>query len=81
MSLSDLPPASGRTHAKVLIQCFGWFERKAKRGHIVLKKPGVFALLSIPDHPEVRLGLLRAILKKAGIEDSAYVNAFHGRSH
>jgi predicted RNA binding protein YcfA (HicA-like mRNA interferase family) len=76
MALSDLPIASGREHVKVLTGSFGWFERKAKNGHIVLKKDGVLALLSIPDHKVVKLGLLSAELKKAGIEDSAYAEAF-----
>jgi predicted RNA binding protein YcfA (HicA-like mRNA interferase family) len=79
MALSELPSASGREHVKVLCGCFGWYERKAKNGHIILKKDGVAALLSIPDHRNVKRALLAAELKKAGIEDGDYCQAFNRR--
>lgn len=77
MALSDLPSACGRDHVKVLCDHFGWYERKAKNGHIILKKNGVVALLSIPDHRQVKKGLLMAELRKAGIDDADYCARFN----
>ena len=79
MGLSDLPSASGREHVKVLCTFFGWHERKAKNGHIILKKDGVAAILSIPDHRIVKRTLLSRELAKAGIDDSEYCAKFKSR--
>ncbi len=79
MSLSDLPSASGREHVKILCGCFGWRERKAKKGHIILCKTGVQSILSIPDHRDVKRALLHGELRKAGIDDAEYVEKFNTR--
>lgn len=79
MALSELPSASGSEHVKVLCTFFGWYQRTAKNGHLILKKEGVAVLLSIPDHRTVKRTLLAAELKKAGIEDSDYCDKFKRR--
>ena len=70
MSFSDLPMASGRAHVKAFCS-IGWTVRKRKDGsHIVLTKAGVAAVLSIPDHKEVRRGTLKELVRDAGLTDA-----------
>jgi hypothetical protein len=44
-----------------------------------LKKDGVQAVLSIPDHRSVKRALLHGELKKAGIDDADYTEKFKHR--
>lgn len=56
----------------------GWVEREAKRGHLILTKPGHRATLSVPDHAEVKRGLLQGLLRDAGVTEADYLKAFRG---
>jgi len=72
MAQWDLPLAPGRLHVRVF-ESFGWAVRRSKKNHFVLThpaKPGI--LLSIPDHPEVARGTLRAQIRRAGLADEDY---------
>jgi predicted RNA binding protein YcfA (HicA-like mRNA interferase family) len=44
----------------------GWKVARQRGSHIVLTKSGALATLSVPDHPEVARGTLRALIAKAG---------------
>jgi predicted RNA binding protein YcfA (HicA-like mRNA interferase family) len=44
----------------------GWQVARQRGSHIVLTKPGAVATLSVPDHPQVARGTLRALIAKAG---------------
>jgi len=58
-----LPAISGKEAVDAFEQV-GW--QVARRGsHIILTKAGVPAVLSIPDHREVRRGTLRSLIRKA----------------
>jgi len=39
---------------------------------MALTKPGIQAVLSLPDHNEVRMGTLRDLIKTAGLTDDDY---------
>ena len=68
----DLPLEPGRVHVRVF-ESFGWVVRRSKKNHFVLThpgKPGI--LLSIPDHPEVARGTLRAQIRRAGLTAKEY---------
>lgn len=42
----------------------GWQTERQRGSHIILTKPGHAATLSVPDHPSVARGTLRALIKK-----------------
>jgi predicted RNA binding protein YcfA (HicA-like mRNA interferase family) len=44
----------------------GWQVARQRGSHIVLTKPGAVVTLSVPDHPQVARGTLRALIAKAG---------------
>ncbi|MEK7404273.1 MAG: type II toxin-antitoxin system HicA family toxin [Acidobacteriota bacterium] len=72
MGQQDLPLQPGRLHIRVF-ESFGWVVRRSKKNHFVLTHPGKSGvLLSIPDHPEVARGTLRAQLRRAGLTDEEY---------
>jgi len=43
--------------------------------HILLTKPGSVATLSVPDHPQVARGTLRALIAKAGLSVEQFLAA------
>ena len=50
------------------LEHFGWQVARQKGSHIILTRPGSIATLSVPDHPEVARGTLRALIAKAGLD-------------
>lgn len=53
----------------------GWEVARQRGSHIILTKPGHMASLSVPDHPEVARGTLRALITKAGLTVEQFVSA------
>lgn len=53
----------------------GWQVARQKGSHIILTKPGHVATLSVPDHPQVARGTLRALIAKAGLNVDQYLAA------
>jgi predicted RNA binding protein YcfA (HicA-like mRNA interferase family) len=53
----------------------GWQVARQHGSHIILTKPGVFSTLSVPDHPEVARGTLRALIAKAGLTVAEFLAA------
>ena len=45
----------------------GWRVVRQKGSHIMLSKTGQVATLSVPDHPVVARGTLRALIARAGL--------------
>jgi hypothetical protein len=71
VSLSELPRDSGTKHAKVF-QLRGWIIRRLAE-NIILTNPNFQGVtLSIPNHREVKLPLLHAQIKRAGMTDEEY---------
>jgi predicted RNA binding protein YcfA (HicA-like mRNA interferase family) len=48
---------------------------RQRGSHIILTKTGHIASLSIPDHPQVARGTLRALIAKAGLTLSEFLDA------
>ena len=48
-------------------QKLGWEVARQRGSNIILTKTGHIATLSIPNHPEVARGTLRALIARAGI--------------
>lgn len=64
--MGKLANISGKDAAKAFQRC-GWGVRGQVGSHLVLSKPGVRANLTIPQHPELAPGTLRALIRTAGL--------------
>jgi predicted RNA binding protein YcfA (HicA-like mRNA interferase family) len=53
----------------------GWQVARQRGSHIILTKPGLFSTLSVPDHPQVARGTLRALITKAGLTVAEFLTA------
>ena len=53
----------------------GWQVARQRGSHIILTRPGVFSTLSVPDHPQVARGTLRALIAKAGLTVAEFLAA------
>jgi len=53
----------------------GWDVARQRGSHIILTKPGHPATLSVPDHPQVARGTLRALLARAGLTVQEFMTA------
>jgi predicted RNA binding protein YcfA (HicA-like mRNA interferase family) len=49
------------------LQRAGWFLARRKGSHVMLTKPGYQWTLSIPQHDELGPGLLRKLIRQAGL--------------
>jgi len=64
--VTDLPVVSG-AEAVRRFERVGWAVARRKGSHVMLTHPGVRATLSIPQHRELDRGLLRALIRAAGM--------------
>jgi predicted RNA binding protein YcfA (HicA-like mRNA interferase family) len=53
----------------------GWQVARQRGSHIILTRHGVFSTLSVPDHPQVARGTLRALIAKAGLTVAEFLVA------
>jgi predicted RNA binding protein YcfA (HicA-like mRNA interferase family) len=64
--MPQLPVVSGRD-ARRAFEKAGWIFNRQRGSHMILVKPGVSVNLSVRDHRELDRGLLRAIIRDAGM--------------
>jgi predicted RNA binding protein YcfA (HicA-like mRNA interferase family) len=64
--MSRLPVLSGRA-ARRAFERAGWEFARQKGSHMILKKPGSVAHLSIPDHDTLDRGTLRRLIRDSGL--------------
>lgn len=64
--MPKLPRISGRKAVRVF-QRAGWEVARQRGSHIVLTKTGSIYTLSVPLHPVLGPGLLRDLIRKAGL--------------
>jgi predicted RNA binding protein YcfA (HicA-like mRNA interferase family) len=64
--VSRLPVLSGR-EARRAFEKAGWIFDRQRGSHVALTKSGAPANLTIPDHRELDRGLLRALIRDAGL--------------
>jgi len=59
-------------HWMSVLQKHGWILDRVKGSHHIFLKPGVAARISVPCHrgEDLKLGLLKAQMKVAGIKES-----------
>ena len=65
--MPKLPVISGREAIKAF-ERDGWVvQRRAKCAHIIMKRADMITTLSIPEHRVLDRGLLRALIRDAGL--------------
>ncbi|MEK6301489.1 MAG: type II toxin-antitoxin system HicA family toxin [Acidobacteriota bacterium] len=64
--MGKLANISGKEAAKAFRKA-GWQPIGQVGSHLVLVKPGIRVNLSIPQHKELSLGTLRALIRNAGL--------------
>jgi len=64
--MGKLGNISGKTAAKAFRRA-GWESIGQVGSHLVMVKPGIRVNLSIPQHKELSVGTLRALIRNAGL--------------
>lgn len=64
--MTRLPVCSG-TKAIRAFKRAGWVEDRTRGSHVTLIKPGVAVILTVPLSTELDRGLLRGLIRKAGL--------------
>ena len=64
--MGTLGNISGKSAAKAFVKA-GWKPLGQVGSHLVLVKPGVRVNLSVPQHKELSVGTLRALIRNAGL--------------
>jgi predicted RNA binding protein YcfA (HicA-like mRNA interferase family) len=72
--MSHLPRLNGTEVVKVF-ERFGWEVVRRRSSHIIMVKEGHIATLSIPDHKEVAQGILRSLIRSAGLTVGEFIEA------
>jgi predicted RNA binding protein YcfA (HicA-like mRNA interferase family) len=62
----------GKDAVKVFVK-FGGVERKGKGDHINIKMPNGM-IVTIPGSKELKIGLLKSVIKKAGLTEEEFIN-------
>ena len=71
--MARLPVVSGGDAARS-IEKDGWQLVRQRGSHMIMTKPGVSVVLSIPDHRELKPGTLRGIIRKSGLGVEEFVD-------
>lgn len=64
--MSRIPRISGRECVKAL-QKAGFYFKRQEGSHMILRRDEPFAQVVVPDHKERGTGLLRTIIRQAGL--------------
>lgn len=70
--MTRLPVCSG-AEAVAAFQRAGWRRERQRGSHVTLTKAGVPVVLTVPLHDELGPGLLRALIRKAGLTVEEFV--------
>jgi predicted RNA binding protein YcfA (HicA-like mRNA interferase family) len=68
-----LPRISGRECAKAL-EGVGFYVKRRKGSHIVLRRDNPFGQVVVPDHKELDSGTLRAIIRHATLSVEEFLD-------
>lgn len=71
--MARLLPCSGAEAVKKMVRS-GWAVARQKGSHVMLTKPGYPWTLSVPQHDELGPGLLRKLIKQAGLSVEEFNN-------
>ena len=64
--MNGLPRVSGAECVRVLAR-IGFYTKRRRSSHIILRRDSPFAQIVVPDHKELDRGTLRAIIRQAGM--------------
>lgn len=64
--MTKLPVCSGEDAIRVLKKA-GWIQDRQRGSHVTLIKEGMAVVLTVPLHRELGPGLLRSLIRKAGL--------------
>ena len=70
--MSKLPVVSGREALRAFKRA-GWTLVRQRGSHMILTKEVEEATLSVPDHKELGRGLLRSLIRDAGISVEEFI--------
>ncbi len=70
--MAKLPVVSGAEAVRAL-ERGGWHADRKRGSHVIMIRPGQSASLSVPQHPELAPGTLRAIIRAAGMTVEEFV--------
>jgi predicted RNA binding protein YcfA (HicA-like mRNA interferase family) len=70
--VTRLPLCSG-SEAVAAFQRAGWLRDRQRGSHVTLTKAGVPVVLTVPLHAEIGPGLLRTLIRKAGLTVEEFV--------
>ncbi len=71
-----LPVVSGDEAVKAFGRA-GWLVRRQTGSHMILEKEGEKPTLSVPRHRELDVGLLRGLIRDAGMTVADFVHLLH----
>lgn len=71
--MAGLPVVSG-SEAVRRFERAGWFIARTRGSHVILAHPVARARLSVPQHRELDRGLLRALIRLAGLTIEEFVS-------
>jgi predicted RNA binding protein YcfA (HicA-like mRNA interferase family) len=70
--MGKLGNISGKEAAKAFEKA-GWISLGQVGSHLVMVKPGIRVNLSIPQHKELAMGTLRALIRNAGMTTDEFL--------
>jgi len=70
--MSGLPRISGYECVKALNKA-GFYFKRQKGSHIILRRDEPFAQVVVPDHKELDRGTLKAIIRQAGLTEEEFI--------
>ena len=73
--MGKLSNVSGKETVKAFERS-GWIVSGQVGSHVVLTKPGIRVNLSVPQHKELSVGTLQALIRAAGINVDEFLGLF-----
>ena len=70
--MARLPGISGRDAVQV-VEWYGWRMVWQRGSHMIMTKPGETAVLSVPNHRELKRGTLRGLIRNAGLDVETFM--------
>ena len=71
--MAKLPVCSGADAVKAFEKA-GWKQDRQKGSHVSLTKPNTPVVLTVPLHRELKPGLLRGLIRSAGLSVEEYAS-------
>ena len=75
--MPSLPVCSGAEAIRAFERA-GWLQASQKGSHVTMIKSGAVVVLTVPLHRELGRGLLRSLIRKAGMTVDEFVDLLNG---